>query len=97
MYFIQTMLHEVLLNDLMLKMNETQKKRYQHLTNPGVIISLLVAIFWIWITRWTLNYRVNIIEDRKAEIDVVKTQYYDIQTKLAEIQTNLSWIMANMK
>lgn len=78
-------------------MNETQKKRWQYLTNPWVIISLLVAIFWIWITRWTLNYRVNIIEERTAEIDVVKWQYYDIQTKLAEIQTNLSRIMANIK
>ena len=78
-------------------MNETQKKRYQHLTNPWVIISLLVAIFGIWITWGTLNYRVNNLEIRTAEIDVVKSQYYDIQTKLAEIQTNLSWIMANIK
>jgi hypothetical protein len=37
------------------------------------------------------------IEEKTAEIDSIKVQYYDIQTKLAEIQTNLSWIMSNMK
>lgn len=39
----------------------------------------------------------NMLEEKTAEIDTIKAQYYDIQTKLAEIQTNLSWIMSNMK
>lgn len=78
-------------------MNETTKKWYQHLTNPWVIISLLVAIFGFGITWWTLKYQINDLQTKTAEIDIVKTQYYDIQTKLAEIQTNLSWIMANIK
>jgi hypothetical protein len=72
-------------------------KRRQYLTNPWTIISFIVFLFWLGVTWWTLKYQINILQDKTAEIDAVKTQYYDIQTKLAEIQTNLSRIMANIK
>lgn len=68
-----------------------------YLTNPAVRVSFCVFLVWIGITRWTLNFRVNLLEQKSSEIDTIKVQYYDIQTKLAEIQTNLSWIMSNMK
>jgi hypothetical protein len=68
-----------------------------YLTNPAVRVSFWVFLVWIGVTRWTLNFRVNLLEQKSSEIDTIKVQYYDIQTKLAEIQTNLSWIMSNMK
>lgn len=72
-------------------------KRRQYLTNPWIIISFIVFLFWLGVTWWTLKYQINILQDKTAEIDAVKVQYYDIQAKLAEIQTNISRIMANMK
>ena len=72
-------------------MEETQKKRYQHLTNPWVIISLLVAIFGIGTTWWVLNYRVNKLEDFQKEVNLV-----EIQKTLSQIQTDLEWIKRNL-
>ena len=72
-------------------------KRKEYITNPARICAFIVFLFWLGATWWTLKYQINILQDKTAEIDAVKTQYYDIQTKLAEIQTNLSRIMANMK
>lgn len=68
-----------------------------YLTNPAVRVSFCVFLVWIGVTWGTLNFRVNLLEQKSSEIDTIKIQYYDIQTKLAEIQTNLSWIMSNMK
>lgn len=69
----------------------------EYLSNPAVRVSFCIFLVSIGITRWTLNFRINVLEQKTAEIDTIKAQYYDIQTKLAEIQTNLSWIMSNMK
>lgn len=69
----------------------------EYITNPARIVAFCTFLFWLWITRWTLKFQINNLQEKTAEIDIVKGQYYDIQTKLAEIQTNLSWIMANIK
>ena len=79
------------------KMDKQTNKRKEYITNPARIVAFCTFLFWLGLTRWTLKFQINTLQDKTAEIDVVKTQYYDIQTKLAEIQTNLSWIMANMK
>lgn len=73
-------------------MNETQKKRYQHLSNPGVVISMLVAIFGIWVTRGTLNYRINRLEDFQKEIDLV-----EIQSTLTAMQKDIEWIRIQLQ
>ena len=69
----------------------------EYLSNPAIRVSFCIFLVSIGITRWTLNLRINVLEQKTAEIDNIKAQYYDIQTKLAEIQTNISWIMSNMK
>lgn len=69
----------------------------EYLSNPAVRVSFCAFLIWLGITWGTLNFRVNALEQKTSEIDIIKAQYYDIQTKLAEIQTNLSWIMSNMK
>jgi hypothetical protein len=69
----------------------------EYLSNPAVRVSFCIFLVSIGVTRWTLNLRINVLEQKTAEIDNIKAQYYDIQTKLAEIQTNISWIMSNMK
>lgn len=73
-----------------------QNKIKDYLTNPAVRVSFCVFLVSIGITWGTLNFRINVLEQKTAEIDNIKAQYYDIQTKLAEIQTNISWIMTNM-
>lgn len=69
----------------------------EYLSNPAIRVSFCIFLVSIGVTRWTLNLRINVLEQKTAEIDNIKAQYYDIQTKLAEIQTNISWIMSNMK
>jgi len=69
----------------------------EYLSNPAVRVSFCAFLVSLGITRWTLSFRINVLEQKTAEIDNIKAQYYDIQTKLAEIQTNISWIMSNMK
>lgn len=73
-------------------MNETTKKRYNHLTNPWVLISLLVAIFGIWVTRGSLNARINRLEEFKSEVNIV-----EIQKDLSEIKANVSRIMNDLQ
>ncbi len=68
------------------------QKRRQHLSSPGVIISLLVAIFWFGVTRWTLNNRINRLEDFQKEINMV-----EIQSTLASIQSDISRIKLSLQ
>lgn len=68
------------------------QKRRQHLTSPAVIISLLVAIFWFGVTRWTLNNRINRLEDFQKEINMV-----EIQSTLASIQSDISRIKLSLQ
>lgn len=73
------------------KMNEWVKKRYQHLTNPWVIISLLVALFWIWVTWGTLNFRVNKLEQFQQEVNLV-----ELQKTLTAMQKDIEYIRLQM-
>lgn len=68
------------------------QKRRQHLSSPGVIISLLVAIFWFGVTRWTLNNRINRLEDFQKEINMI-----EIQSTLASIQSDISRIKLSLQ
>lgn len=72
-------------------MNDTTKKWYNHLTNPGVIISLLVTIFSIWITRWTLSYRVNKLEQFQQEVNLV-----ELQKTLTAMQKDIEYIRLSL-
>lgn len=72
-------------------MNETNKKRYNYLTNPWVIISLLVTIFSIWITRWTLSYRVNKLEQFQQEVNLV-----ELQKTLTAMQKDIEYIRLSL-
>lgn len=72
-------------------MNETTKKRYNHLTNPWVVISLIVSIFGLGITWGTLNYRVNKLEDFQKEVDLV-----EIQKTLTAMQKDIEYIRMNL-
>lgn len=72
-------------------MNEWVKKRYQHLTNPWVVISLLVALFWIWVTWGTLNFRVNKLEQFQQEVNLV-----ELQKTLTAMQKDIEYIRLQM-
>lgn len=69
-----------------------KKKRYEYFTNPATVVSLLVFIFWIWVTWWNLNARMNRLEEFKSEVNIV-----EIQKDLSEIKANVAWIMNDMK
>jgi len=69
-----------------------KKKRYEHLTNPATIISLIVAIFGFWVTRWTLNNRINRIEEFQQTVDMVQ-----IQSTLSSIQKDIEWIKIELR
>ena len=64
-----------------------KKKRYEYIFSPATVVSLLVAIFWFWVTRWTLNYRISRLEDFQKEVNLV-----EIQSTLAQIQVDLQWV-----
>lgn len=67
------------------------QKRYQHLTNPATIISFIVAVFWFGITWWTLNNRINHLEEFQSTINMV-----EIQSTLATIQSDINWIKLSL-
>lgn len=72
-------------------MEKQTKKRHEYLTSPAVIISFCIALFWFGTTRWTLNSRINRLEDLQKEIDVV-----EIQTTLTSIQKDISRIKLSL-
>lgn len=63
------------------------QKRRQYLANPATLVSLVVAIFWFWIVWWTLNSRVNQLEEFKAEVNIV-----ELQRDIQDIKTNVAWL-----
>lgn len=69
-----------------------KKKRYEYFTSPATVISLLVFIFWIWVTWGSLNARINRLEEFKSDVNIV-----EIQKDLSEIKANVAWIMNDMK
>ena len=66
-------------------------KRKEYITNPARIIAFCGFLITVWITRWTLNYRVNKLEDFQKEVNLV-----EIQKTLSQIQTDLEWIKKNL-
>lgn len=72
-------------------MDKQTNKRKEYLTNPWVIISLLVALFWIWVTWGTLNYRVNKLEQFQQEVNLV-----ELQKTLTAMQKDIEYIRYNL-
>lgn len=72
-------------------MDKTQKKRYEYITTPATMITALVWIIWVVVSRTTLNNRVQHLEEFKADVNIV-----EIQTTLKEIQVNIAWIQKTL-
>lgn len=60
---------------------------YNYITEPWTIISFIIFVFWLWVTRSNLNGRIKKVEEKTDRIDSAK-----IESRLAEIQTDLAWI-----
>ena len=63
------------------------QKRKDYLTAPATIVAIIVFIFWLWISRATLNGRVNRLEEFQSSINMV-----EIQSTLSQIQTDIQRI-----
>lgn len=72
-------------------MDKTQKKRYEYITTPATMITALIWIIWVVVSRTTLNNRVQHLEEFKADVNIV-----EIQTTLKEIQVNIAWIQKTL-
>jgi len=68
------------------------ENRLIYLTNPANIISLVIFIFWLWVSWSNLNWRIKTLEKKTEEIDVSK-----IETKLAEISTDLQRVKMELQ
>lgn len=68
-------------------MNETQKKRYQYITAPATVIAAFVAVIWVIVSRTTMNYRVQALEEFKSEVNIV-----ELQRDIQDIKTNVAWL-----
>lgn len=75
-------------------MNEKKKmeERFNYVFSPQTIVSIIVFMFWLWVTWATLNSKLREIEKR-----VDKIEDLDLDSRLTEIQTNLKWIMEKLK
>lgn len=72
-------------------MDKTQKKRYEYVTTPATMITALIWIIWVVVSRTTLNNRVEHLEEFKSEVNIV-----ELQTTLKEIQVNIAWIQKTL-
>ena len=68
------------------------EERFNYVFSPQTIVSIIVFVFWLWVTRATLNAKLKEIEKR-----VDKIEDLDLDSRLTEIQTNLKWIMEKLK
>ena len=68
------------------------EERVIYLTNPANLISLVVFIFWLWVTWSNLNWKLKDLEKR-----IEKIEDLDLDSMLTEIQTNIHWIMEKLK
>lgn len=64
---------------------------YEYLTDVGTIVNVIVFVFWLWVTRSNLNWRIKKLEEETEKLDATK-----IEAKLAEIATDLQWIKAEL-
>lgn len=67
-------------------------KWIEYITNPARIVSFCVFIFSIWVAYATINSRINVLEEFKAEVNIVW-----IQKDIQEIKTNVAWIMNDLQ
>lgn len=65
---------------------------YEYITNPWAIISFVIFVFWLWVTRSNLNWKMKEHERRLDKIEEL-----DLEKILTEIQINIKWIMDKMK
>jgi len=72
-----------------------EKKRenwfIERFKQPSTIWKIAIFIFWLWVTRSSLNYRISRLEEFQGTVDIV-----EIQTTLKEISTDLSWIKSEL-
>ena len=64
----------------------------EYVVNPQTLVSIVIFIFWLWMTWAKLNTELKEIERR-----VNKIEDLDLDRRLTEIQTNLKWIMDKLK
>ena len=64
----------------------------EYVVNPQTLVSIVIFIFWLWMTWAKLNTELKEIERR-----VNKIEDLDLDKRLTEIQTNLKWIMDKLK
>lgn len=68
-------------------MDKTQKKRYEYITTPATMITALIWIIWVIVSWTTMNFRVQALEDFKAEVNIV-----ELQRDIQDIKTNVAWL-----
>ena len=62
-------------------------ERRVYLTNPANLVSLVIFIFTLWVTRSKLNGKIEELERR-----IQKIEEADLDTKRREIKIDLDWI-----
>lgn len=67
------------------------QKIKDYLSSPATRISFWVFLVWMWVTWGSLNTRIDTIEKKYDEMDLVK-----IQTTLSQIQTDIEWIKKSL-
>ena len=68
------------------------EKIKDYLTNPWTRIAFWVFLFWLGWTYVSLNDRIDVMEKKIDEVNVM-----EIQVTLAQIQKDIEWIKNNMK
>lgn len=66
--------------------------RLIYLTNPANLISLIIFIFTLGVTRSKLNGKIEDLEKRIGKIEEA-----DLDTKLREIKIDLDWIKKELQ
>ena len=68
------------------------QKRLEYIKNPATIITMLVFIFWLWVSWTTMNNRIKNLEDFRSEVNII-----EIQKDIQEIKVNISRIMNDLQ
>ena len=61
--------------------------RLIYLTNPANLISLIIFIFTLGVTRSKLNWKIEDLERR-----ISKLEELDLDSRLTQMQIDLDWI-----
>lgn len=68
------------------------QKIKEYFKTPATWVMIITFVFWLWGVYATTNNRLTALEDKCHEVDIVKSQMYEIQTSLAQIQTDIQWV-----